>query len=51
MAKSLFVGTGRQIRKDKGSYLYTVLNCTAEEEQAIGIWGQRRFSIILKQVP
>ena len=46
MAKSLFEELGGKYER-QGDYLIPCLTVPAEEEQAIGIWGQRiRFSII-----
>ena len=42
MAKSLFEELGGKYER-QGDYLIPCLTVPAEEEQAIGIWGQRRW--------
>ena len=49
MAKSLFEELGGKYER-QGDYLIPCLTVPAEEEQAIGIWGQRHLDY-LKQVP
>ena len=49
MAKSLFEELGGKYER-QGDYLIPCLTVPAEEEQAIGIWGQRHLDY-LKLIP
>ena len=49
MAKSLFEELGGKYER-QGDYLIPCLTVPAEEEQAIGIWGQRRFNYLKQSV-
>ena len=48
MAKSLFEELGGKYER-QGDYLIPCLTVPAEEEQAIGIWGQRHLDLVLCQ--
>ena len=49
MAKSLFEELGGKYER-QGDYLIPCLTVPAEEEQAIGIWGQRHLDVYKRQL-